>query len=90
MRKSGKEAEGRQRVGNDRPRERLMGTRPGKGSRKPAVQRRFEGNRLARTFQVQAYEQVLPAMVLAGQARAWSKPMRSEEGKCPSQGGVAA
>jgi hypothetical protein len=65
-----------------------MRTRPGKGCGRAAVQRRFEGNRLAKEFQVQAYEQVLPALASAGHATARSN--EAEKSKHRRQGGIAA
>jgi len=86
MRRSGKEAE----IRGCRLRERAMEIRPGKGCTRAAVQRRFEGNRLAREFQIQAYEQVLPAMAPAEHARVRSNQIRSEKSNRPRQGGIAA
>jgi hypothetical protein len=71
-----------------------MGNRPGRGCKRAVPQRRFEGNRLAKDFQIQAYAQALAATALAEQlaeqTSAASSATSSEKRPCQTQGGIAA
>jgi hypothetical protein len=68
-----------------------MESRPGRGCARATVQRCFEGNRLAKDFQVQAYEQALPAKPGTARATAQASASSSEQGKRLTQeGGMAA
>lgn len=67
-----------------------MGIKPGKECTRAAVQRRFEGNRLAKHFQIQAYEQALSAKPFAAKAIAQPSAVGSEKSEPVTRGGIAA
>jgi hypothetical protein len=66
-----------------------MKSKAGAGPARPGVQRHFESNRLAKQWQAQAYEQVLPLGAASNPER---EPIEigPDNSKVIKQGGLAA